>query len=107
MQEPIEPTEALEDSENVLIDDGVLSFEHVDFKYDVKKILDDVSFQIPQGQVSAFVGPSGSGKSTIFNLIERMYEIGSGDIKYGLEVSMISRYLSGDAKLDMLCNQIR
>ncbi|HCX1434358.1 TPA: ABC transporter ATP-binding protein [Staphylococcus aureus] len=85
MQEPIEPTEALEDSENVLIDDGVLSFEHVDFKYDVKKILDDVSFQIPQGQVSAFVGPSGSGKSTIFNLIERMYEIESGDIKYGLE----------------------
>ena len=55
------------------------------FKYDVKKILDDVSFQIPQGQVSAFVGPSGSGKSTIFNLIERMYEIESGDIKYGLE----------------------
>lgn len=85
MQEPIEPTEALEDSENVLIDDGVLSFEHVDFKYDVKKILDDVSFQFPQGQVSAFVGPSGSGKSTIFNLIERMYEIESGDIKYGLE----------------------
>ncbi|HCY9310859.1 TPA: ABC transporter ATP-binding protein [Staphylococcus aureus] len=85
MQEPIEPTEALEDSENVLIDDGVLSFEHVDFKYVVKKILDDVSFQIPQGQVSAFVGPSGSGKSTIFNLIERMYEIESGDIKYGLE----------------------
>ncbi|HFQ2146997.1 ABC transporter ATP-binding protein/permease [Staphylococcus aureus] len=85
MQEPIEPTEALEDSENVLIDDGVLSFEHVDFKYDVKKILDDVSFQIPQRQVSAFVGPSGSGKSTIFNLIERMYEIESGDIKYGLE----------------------
>ncbi|HDM4347453.1 TPA: ABC transporter ATP-binding protein [Staphylococcus aureus] len=85
MQEPIEPTEALEDSENVLIDDGVLSFEHVDFKYDVKKILDDVPFQIPQGQVSAFVGPSGSGKSTIFNLIERMYEIESGDIKYGLE----------------------
>ncbi|HID1339833.1 TPA: ABC transporter ATP-binding protein [Staphylococcus aureus] len=85
MQEPIEPTEALEDSENVLIDDGVLSFEHVDFKYDVKKILDDVSFQISQGQVSAFVGPSGSGKSTIFNLIERMYEIESGDIKYGLE----------------------
>ncbi|WP_338877944.1 ABC transporter ATP-binding protein [Staphylococcus aureus] len=85
MQEPIEPTEALEDSENVLIDDGVLSFEHVDFKYDVKKILDDVAFQIPQGQVSAFVGPSGSGKSTIFNLIERMYEIESGDIKYGLE----------------------
>ncbi len=55
----------------------------MDFKYDVKKILEDVSFSIPQGEVSAFVGPSGSGKSTIFNLIERMYDIERGDIKYG------------------------
>lgn len=83
MQEPIEPTEALSESKDVTIIDGELVFEHVDFKYDVKKILEDVSFSIPQGEVSAFVGPSGSGKSTIFNLIERMYDIERGDIKYG------------------------
>ena len=82
-QEPIEPTEALSESKDVTIIDGELVFEHVDFKYDVKKILEDVSFSIPQGEVSAFVGPSGSGKSTIFNLIERMYDIERGDIKYG------------------------
>lgn len=83
MQEPIEPTEALSESKDVTIIDGELVFEHVDFKYDVKKILEDVSFSIPQGEVSAFVGPSGSGKSTIFNLIEHMYDIERGDIKYG------------------------
>ena len=83
MQEPIEPTEALSESKDVTIIDGELVFEHVDFKYDIKKILEDVSFSIPQGEVSAFVGPSGSGKSTIFNLIERMYDIERGDIKYG------------------------
>lgn len=83
MQEPIEPTEALSESKDVTIIDGELVFEHVAFKYDVKKILEDVSFSIPQGEVSAFVGPSGSGKSTIFNLIERMYDIERGDIKYG------------------------
>lgn len=83
MQEPIEPTEALSESKDVTIIDGELVFEQVDFKYDVKKILEDVSFSIPQGEVSAFVGPSGSGKSTIFNLIERMYDIERGDIKYG------------------------
>ncbi len=66
-----------------------------------------MSFQIPQGQVSAFVGPSGSGKSTIFNVIERMYEIESGDIKYGLESVYDIRYLSGSTKLDILCNQIQ
>lgn len=83
MQEPIEPTEALSESKGVCVIDGELKFENVNFKYDVKKILDDVTFSIPQGEVSAFVGPSGSGKSTIFNLIERMYDIESGDIKYG------------------------
>ncbi|MBN4863109.1 ATP-binding cassette domain-containing protein, partial [Staphylococcus sp. EG-SA-32] len=57
--------------------DGELVFEHVDFKYDVKKILEDVSFSIPQSEVSAFVGPSGSGKSTLINIlgfIDRGYE---------------------------------
>ena len=82
MQEPIEPTEALSESKDEIVEDGELSFENVDFKYDVKKILNDVTFNIPQGKVSAFVGPSGSGKSTIFNLIERMYDIENGDIKY-------------------------
>ena len=82
MQEPIEPTEALSESKDEIVEDGELNFENVDFKYDVKKILNDVTFNIPQGKVSAFVGPSGSGKSTIFNLIERMYDIENGDIKY-------------------------
>ena len=82
MQEPIEPTEALSESKDEIVEDGELSFENVDFKYDVKKILNDVTFNIPQGKVSAFVGPSGSGKSTIFNLIERMYDIENGYIKY-------------------------
>ncbi|WP_241010551.1 ATP-binding cassette domain-containing protein, partial [Staphylococcus sp. EG-SA-32] len=77
MQEPIEPTEALSESKDVTIIDGELVFEHVDFKYDVKKILEDVSFSIPQSEVSAFVGPSGSGKSTLINIlgfIDRGYE---------------------------------
>ena len=97
MQEPIERTEALSESENDLVEDGELSFEHVDFKYDIKKILDDVSFDIPQGKVSAFVGPSGSGKSTIFNLIERMYEIESGDTLTTV-VFMIFHYQNGVLK---------
>ena len=85
MQEPIEPMEDLQPIDHISINDGELSFENVDFKYDIKTILSNVSFRIPQGEVSAFVGPSGSGKSTIFNLIERMYDIESGDIKYGTQ----------------------
>lgn len=62
MQEPIEPMEDLQPIEDISINDGELSFENVDFKYDIKTILSNVSFLIPQGEVSAFVGPSGSGK---------------------------------------------
>ena len=65
-----------------------------------------MSFSIPQGEVSAFVGPSGSGKSTIFNLIERMYDE-RGDIKYGNQSILIFHFQSGAQKLVMLCNLIR
>ena len=61
MQEPIEPMEDLQPIEDISIYDGELSFENVDFKYDIKTILSNVSFRIPR-EVSAFVGPSGSGK---------------------------------------------
>lgn len=83
MQEPVEPMEQLNPLANINIENGALEFNNVEFKYDVKTILDHISFRIPQGDISAFVGPSGSGKSTIFNLIERMYDIDNGDITYG------------------------
>ncbi|MES5411781.1 ABC transporter ATP-binding protein [Staphylococcus hominis] len=85
MQEPVEPMEQLKPIANINIENGALEFNNVEFKYDVKTILDHVSFRIPQGDISAFVGPSGSGKSTIFNLIERMYDIDNGDITYDNE----------------------
>ena len=85
MQEPVEPMDQLKPIANINIENGALEFNNVEFKYDVKTILDHVSFRIPQGDISAFVGPSGSGKSTIFNLIERMYDIDNGDITYGNE----------------------
>lgn len=83
MQEPVEPMEQLNPIANINIENGALEFNNVEFKYDVKTILDHILFRIPQGDISAFVGPSGSGKSTIFNLIERMYDIDNGDITYG------------------------
>mgnify|MGYP005749690487 FL=1 len=63
-----------------------LAFEEVEFSYkNGKTILHNVSFVVPSGKTTAFVGPSGAGKTTIFSLIERFYEPTSGSIKIGVK----------------------
>ncbi|WP_110455949.1 ABCB family ABC transporter ATP-binding protein/permease [Shewanella algidipiscicola] len=59
---------------------GSLRFEHISFSYDGRKILDDVSFELPAGKKVAIVGDSGAGKSTIVKLLFRFYEAQSGHI---------------------------
>ncbi len=63
---------------------GDIAFSGVTYRYDDSKAaLDNVSFTIPQGKLTAIVGPSGSGKSTALNLIERIYTPASGKITAG------------------------
>ncbi|MER9330833.1 ABC transporter ATP-binding protein [Mesorhizobium sp. M0488] len=57
-------------------------FEHVSFGYDQNApVLTDLSFEIPAGETTALIGASGAGKTTIVNLLLRLYEPSSGDIK--------------------------
>ncbi|HHJ9919453.1 TPA: ABC transporter ATP-binding protein, partial [Streptococcus pyogenes] len=60
-----------------------ISFENVEFAYSGKKILDDISVDIPQNQMTAIVGPSGAGKTTFCNLIARFWDIDNGKISIG------------------------
>ena len=57
--------------------------ENVDFSYDQRKIIDDVTVHIPQGTTTAIVGPSGGGKTTLCNLISRFWDVDSGSVKLG------------------------
>lgn len=60
-----------------------LVFEKVSFQYGDKKVLSQMSFVIPAGKTTAFVSQSGGGKTTMFSLIERFYDVTSGQILYG------------------------
>ena len=60
---------------------GNFEFKDVSFSYNEDKvILKNISFKIKANETVAFVGKSGSGKSTIFNLLNRLYMIDSGEI---------------------------
>lgn len=55
----------------------------MNFGYDERQILKDVSFRIPERTSTAIVGPSGSGKTTICSLVARFYDPQGGRITVG------------------------
>lgn len=59
---------------------GELSFDHVSFALNGKKILNDISFTLGNGKTLGIMGATGAGKSTIVNLIERYYDVSEGAI---------------------------
>lgn len=60
-----------------------IEFRNVGFAYGDVNVLDNVSFKVPAGTVTALVGPSGGGKTTIANLVGRFWDTGSGEITIG------------------------
>ena len=58
-------------------------FDHVEFAYDKKAVLHNVSFTAKEGEITALVGPSGSGKSTCARLAARLWDVTGGAIKVG------------------------
>lgn len=58
-------------------------FKNVHFSYGQRKILNGISFTVPENTLTAIVGPSGSGKTTMLNLIARFWDVQEGSIEIG------------------------
>ncbi len=62
-------------------ENSIIEFNNVSLSYGKRLILDNINFNINQGQIFGMLGPNGVGKSTIFNLITGLITLDSGQIK--------------------------
>tara|TARA_B100000965_G_C19598094_1_gene761186 strand:- start:1897 stop:2670 length:774 start_codon:yes stop_codon:yes gene_type:complete len=58
----------------------VVKIQKISLSYGKRQILDDISFNINQGEILGLLGPNGAGKSTIFNLITGLIKPDYGKI---------------------------
>ncbi len=59
----------------------ILSVKNLNFSYNGKKVIDDISFDVEKGSFVSILGPNGAGKSTIVNLISGVKSDYKGKIK--------------------------
>ena len=60
--------------------DNILSIKGVSKSFGSKKILDELSFDVPRNSIYGFVGKNGAGKTTTMKLILGMYQADGGEI---------------------------
>ena len=61
---------------------AMLTVEHVRRRFGGIVAVDDVSFDVGEGEIVGLIGPNGAGKTTMFNLITRVYGADAGEIAF-------------------------
>ena len=80
----------LRNGDAIHTDIGEISIKNLSFQFEERKIIDDLSLFIKQGQKIAFVGESGSGKSTVIKILLGLLKYNQGEIYLGdMELSGI------------------
>jgi branched-chain amino acid transport system ATP-binding protein len=60
---------------------ALLSVQHVTRRFGGIVALDDVSFDVEEGEIHGLIGPNGAGKTTLFNVVTRLYKPDEGEIE--------------------------
>lgn len=94
----------------------ILKVEHVSFHYPKgKRILDDVSLTVEQGEILGILGPNGTGKTTLIKCLDRILLPDSGQIEIGgkslngmtanevaRQIAYVPQYVNGFFSLDVI-----
>ena len=86
--EVLEEKSTLTNCENPIyeVKDGSIEFNNVDFSYSKDKNnlnLEKINIKINSGETIGILGGTGSAKSTLVQLIPRLYDVTSGEVKVG------------------------
>lgn len=65
---------------NLTVSDAVIKFDRVSKRYRMRYALNDVSFELPRGQVIGLIGANGSGKSTTLKLMAGLIHPTDGQV---------------------------
>ncbi|MGE8941588.1 ABC transporter ATP-binding protein [Leptospira interrogans] len=86
----------------------MLRFEHVTKQFGALKAVDDVSFEVTPGIITAVIGPNGAGKSTLVNMAAGSYSVSSGRILIGdIELQKLPKHRIAHAGLSRTYQNIR
>ena len=70
--------------------EGRVEFDHVSFSYGDAEVLNDISFTVEPGETVVIMGETGSGKTTLAELIPRIYDVNSGEVRVdGVNVNRV------------------
>ncbi len=71
--------------------DNILKVENINFAYDGKPVLNDLSFTASEGSFISILGPNGSGKSTLINLLSKVLKGYTGRIEvFGQDIKNLN-----------------
>jgi branched-chain amino acid transport system ATP-binding protein len=61
---------------------ALLEVEHVGIRFGGVQALDDIGFEVREGEIVGLIGPNGAGKTTMFNIVSGVLDADRGQVRY-------------------------